>query len=101
MRAIIPGIRPLPLGLDGVLLRDERGVFVVAHVTALAFAPIGLVVLPVFVVFVPFYASVEVIPGIKDFSRVLGQHFGCDVVEATRATAPVPDAAAKRSEMST
>ena len=44
LRAIIPGIRLPPLGLDGVLLLDKRGVFVVAHVAALALAPVGLVV---------------------------------------------------------
>ena len=99
LRAIIPGIRPAPLGLDCVLLLDERGVFVVAHVTALAPAPVRLVVFLVIHVVVGIDASLEFIPGIEDISRVLGQHFGCDVVEATRAAAPVPDAAVKRTEM--
>ena len=93
LRAIIPGIGLPPLSLDGIPLLDERGVFVVAHMTGLAPAPIRLVVLPVFVVMILFDASVEGLVGIKDFSRVLGQIFGRDVVEATRAAAPVPDAA--------
>ena len=101
LRAIIPAIGLPPLGLDCVLLLDERFIFVVAHMTALASAPVGHVVLPVCVVMILFDASVEVIPGLEDISRVLGQHFGRDVVEATRAAAPVPDAAVKRSEMST